>query len=102
LARLFERQLRFAPFGQVAGDLGKADMVAGRVADGVDDDMGPEGLPLLADPPALTLEAVLAAGNFEIALGVAFGLGFGGIETGEVGAEDLAGGIALEALGARV
>ena len=62
LARLLERQLRIAPFGHVARDLGKPQQRAVVVTNGVDHHARPEARAILAHPPALVLEAALALG----------------------------------------
>src|SRR5687768_12703624 len=54
-----ERELGLAPLGNVAGDLGEADEAAVIVADRIDDNIRPEQRPVLADAPALRLEAAL-------------------------------------------
>ena len=47
----------------VAGDLGEADVLAGGVAHGGDDDVGPEAAAVLADPPALLLVVAVLQGH---------------------------------------
>src|SRR5690606_17044213 len=98
-----QRLLRLAPLGYVAGHLGVADQLAGGlVVDGADHHRGPEALPVLAQAPALLLEAPVGRGIRERRLRLAGEAVFLGIEGGEVLAEDLVGGVALEPLGAGV
>src|SRR4029079_4869265 len=42
---------------EVARDLGEPDELAGRIAEGRDQDVGPEEGAILSDPPAFVLEA---------------------------------------------
>ena len=60
-----ERDLRVAPLGDVAGDLGEADQLAVVVADRIDDDAGPEERAVLADAPAFLLEAPVSRGDLQ-------------------------------------
>jgi hypothetical protein len=55
LARFVQCLLRVQAFGDVAGDLGKAENRSIRTADGIDDDIGPEFRAVLADTPAFLL-----------------------------------------------
>ncbi len=70
LLRVFEVALGFVAFGDVAGDLGKADELA-VVVDRVDHHAGPETRAVLAPAPAFAGEAAFGAGNGEVALGQA-------------------------------
>src|ERR1044072_7539265 len=72
LMHLLKLELRLAALGNVAGDLGEADKLAGLV-DGVDDDAGPEEGAILADAPALLLVAALFPGNAQSAERLAVG-----------------------------
>src|SRR5438309_1101541 len=63
LAGLVEFALGLAALGDVAGDLGEADDVAGVVADRVDHHVGPEARAILAHPPAFLFEAALGGGG---------------------------------------
>ena len=65
LLALPERLLGGLAFGQVARDLGKADQLAGRLADRIDDDVGPEARAVLADAPAFALELAFARGGLQ-------------------------------------
>ena len=65
---LLERLLRFLALGDIARDLGEADEVAVLVADRIDDHIGPEAGAVLADAPALLLEAALAGGGLKRSL----------------------------------
>jgi hypothetical protein len=102
LLRLEKGFLGLSPLGQVARDLGESQQRTRRTSDGIDDDMRPEALAILANPPPLGLELAGARGSPErgrrnAALDVLFG-----IESREVPADDFAGGVALEALGAGI
>ena len=102
LAGLFERDLRLALRGDVAGDLGEADQFAGVVADRVDDDAGVETAAILAHAPALRFVLPLARGNLERALGLARGAVLLGKEEPEMPADDFVGTIAFDAPSALV
>src|SRR6202035_4313482 len=88
--------------GEVAGYLGEADEPPFRVVEGGDDDVRPERRAILADPQPLVLEAADMLRNFQLVLRPAPRHRLGGIELGEVQAEDLAGPVALDPLGAGV
>jgi hypothetical protein len=60
-----ERRLGGPPLGEISGDFGKPDEIAGGVADGIDDDIGPKPAAVFADPPALALELSLACRHGE-------------------------------------
>ena len=51
--------------GQIAGNLGIADQIAGRVADRIDDDVCPEAAAVLAYTPAFGLEPAFASRRLE-------------------------------------
>src|SRR5690606_37573468 len=102
LLRALERRLRLPALGGVLGHLGKADQLSVPVADGIDDDVGPEFRSVLAESPSLGLELPFAGGNGEAALGNAVGPGLGRVERAEMAADDLAGAIALDPLGSGV
>ena len=87
---------------QVARDLGEAEEVRRGVADRVDDDVGPEARAVLADAPALVLEAALFHRRLQGAFRQAGGAVFLGIEPGEVLAEDFRLLVALESPRARI
>src|SRR5690606_3410786 len=97
-AGLVERALRFAPLGDVAGDLRETDQRTVVVVDGVDDDAGPESPAVLANPPAFGLEHAVAFGNFQRPGRQAGGAVLLGIEPGEMLSDDLVGRVALESL----
>ena len=65
LLALLQRLLGRFALGQVARDLGKADELAGRRADRIDDDIGPEARAVLADAPAFALELAFTRGGLE-------------------------------------
>ena len=98
------RRAVVGPFalGGVAGDLGEAAETATGVAEGSDHDLGPEAAAVLAQAPAFGLEATLVGGHSEGALGQAPADVLGRIEDRYRLAQDLLGGIALDALGTRV
>src|SRR6185312_3213498 len=87
---------------QVAGYLAEAAQPAFLVAQGRDDDVGPESRAVLAYPPTLVLEAPLLRGHFELHLGLAVLQVLRRIEAREVLADDLVGLPALQALGGRI
>src|SRR5262249_36036464 len=88
--------------GQVAGDLGEAAEGAALVPQRRDQDVGPEPGAVLAQPPAFLL--VLPGGGGDLQLpGRLAGLHvLRRVEPGGVLADDLLGGVALDALGAGV
>ena len=90
------------PLGEVARNLGKADQLAGTVPDRVDDDIGPELRPVLADAPTFLFEFAGALGDFEGALGESFRAIFLGVEAREILADDFGLLVSLETLGARI
>ena len=102
LARLLQCLGRLAPFGEVAGDLGKAQQFAGRIADRIDHDAGPETGAILADAPALRLEPAFALGGVERTGGEAGHAVFLRIEAGEILTHNLFGAVALEPFGTAV
>ena len=73
--------------------------MAGLVAQGRDDDIGPEAGAILANPPALVLHAPIPDRGREFRLRLAMIEVLGGIEDREVPADDLLGLIALDPLG---
>jgi hypothetical protein len=52
-------------FGHVAGDLGKADETPSLVAHRIQDGQRPKAAAVLANPPALALEAAMLPGSVE-------------------------------------
>ena len=98
---LLELELRVAPFGDVAGDLGKSDQPA-VFADRVDDHASPEEGTILADAPAFFLIAALFSGDLQRAGGFAVAtVGFG-IKAGEMPTENFLGRITLDPLTANI
>src|SRR5690606_23308861 len=91
-----------AAVAEVAGDLGEPQVVTGSVVHGGDEHAGPEPAAVLADAPALVLEAAVAQRGFKFVLGPAGVDLFLRVEHREVLADDLLGGIALVDLGAEV
>ena len=102
LARLVQRLLGLAALGDVAGDLGESAQDPGLVADGVDDDAGPEAGAVLAHAPALRLEPALVQGGGERPLRHSGGAVLVRVEAGEMPADDLAGAVALHPRRARI
>src|SRR5260370_41247676 len=94
---LLELELSLAAFGDVAGDLGKADELV-VLADGIDDDTGPEEGAVLADAPALFFIPALFFGDLEGAQRLAVGSVCFGIEAGKLLAADLLRRISLDPL----
>src|SRR5262249_38261871 len=88
--------------GEVVGDLGEPEVLALRIADRRDGDVGPEARAVLAHAPALLLAATFEAGPPQHLLGVATGPLRLLVEDGEMAADDLVGAVALEAGGAEV
>jgi len=62
-AGFLEAVLRLFSLGEVSGDLGEANEFAGRTADWVDNDIGPEAGAVLADAPTFAFEFSLAPGG---------------------------------------
>ena len=75
---------------------------AGCVAQRRDDDVRPEARAVLADAPALVLEASVLRRLAQLELREMLGDVFGRVEDREVLADDLVGAVALDALGAGV
>src|SRR5262249_16758462 len=84
--------------GQVAGDFEEAADLAGFVAQGGDDDAGPEPRAVLAEPPALVLEPARCDGHAQLVVGPAGRDGVGRVEAGEVLADDVLSPEALDPL----
>src|SRR5690606_23781395 len=101
LARRLQRLLGFPPLGDVAGDLGEADQLA-VLANGVQHAVRPEAAAVLAEPPALLLVDAFARRGLERLLWHLPLPVLGGVEAGEVPADDLLGAVALDALRARI
>ncbi len=102
LAGLRQGLLGLQLFGDVAGDLGETQDRTVIAVDGVDDDMCPEPCAVLALSPAFLFEAAFASGGIEADLRFAALPILFGIELREVLADDLVGGISLDALGASI
>jgi hypothetical protein len=94
-----QRRLFLSSFVDVAGYLGEAEELPRAVADGIDDDAGPEAAAVVADPPAFSLELAFVDRGFQRLGGNAVSAVFRGIEPGEMRADDFLRRIALEALG---
>src|SRR5262249_40251480 len=93
-----ELLLRLPAVRQVPGDLQEAPDPAALAVQRRDDDVGPEPGPVLADPPALVLEPARGRRHAQLVGGPAGRHGLGGVEAGEVLADDLLGPVALDAL----
>ncbi len=102
LLRGIQRLLRFAALGQIARHLGEADQPARRITHRIDQDRRPEARAVLAHAPALRLEPALALGPVERDGGQAGLAILLGIEARKMLPDDLALGIALETLRARI
>ena len=85
--------------GQITGHFREATEMAPVVLEGRDDDVGPKAGAVLADPPALVLEAASRPGDFEFVLRPAPVDGFLRVELCEVLADDLLGPVPLDPLG---
>src|SRR5262249_20456339 len=83
--------------GDVPGDLGEPEQLAGLVADRGDDDVGPEARAVLSDAPALLLVAADVCGCGQLPCRLAGGHVGLRVEGREVAADDLAGLVALKA-----
>ncbi len=101
-ARLLQLLLRPALLGDVAGDLGEADMTSLVVADRIDDDMGAEAGAVLAHAPGLFLIFAVAQRGLERARRLAGGAVLVRVEEREMAADDLVRAIALDRLRARI
>src|SRR6267142_4803153 len=94
--------MRLAPLGDVARDLGESQQFLRLTADRIDHGRRPEAAAVLADAPAFGLVPAFAACDVERARrcsGLPILLG---IKTAEVLADDLVGGVTLDALRARI
>jgi hypothetical protein len=92
-----QRLLVLAALGEVAGDLREAPQRAVGVAQRGDDDVRPEQRAVLADAPALVLEAPELGRALELDLGPAARIRLGRVEHREVLADDLGSRVALDA-----
>jgi hypothetical protein len=90
------------PLGQVAGDLGITEQLAGSADQGRDHDVGPEARPVLADTPTLVLEAAIAQRATQLLLRPTRRDRCGLVEDREVAADRLVGGVLLDRLRAAV
>jgi hypothetical protein len=93
---------RGPPLGQVAGDLGEADEVSLRGADGVDDNMGPKLRAVLTNTPTLALESPRALSFGQRQSGYVLGAFDLGVKGREMLADDLIRLITFEAASTRV
>ena len=88
-AGLLERDLRLVLGGDVAGELGEADKLAGVVADGIHHHAGIKSAAVLAHQPGLCLELALARGSDERVLRHVAGTVLLGEKNAEVPADNL-------------
>ncbi len=102
LLALPQRVLGGLAFGQIAGDLGEAEQLTGRIEDRIDHDIGPEPCAVLADAPAFGLEFALPLRSLQGASRQAGGAVFLAVEAGEMLADNLVGAVTLEALRAGI
>ncbi|CAA9552899.1 MAG: hypothetical protein AVDCRST_MAG79-2843 [uncultured Thermoleophilia bacterium] len=99
---LRQRLLRPSPLREISGDLREAAQPTVVVAQGGDDDVGPEPRAVLPHAPALVLDAPHGHGLAELGVRLA-GLDVGlRVEAREVAADDLSGRVPLEAARAGV
>ena len=84
-----QRLLGLPSLGEIAGDLGEAGQLAGVIADGVDDDMGPEAACRPCAPASLRLRTCLRWRRSAARAGQAGRAVLLGVEAGEVLADDL-------------
>src|SRR5262249_28306078 len=96
------RLLGLLALGQVPGDFREAAQLALLVAQGGEDDAGPEEGAVLAYPPALVLEAPLGPSDRQLVGRPAAVDGLLRVEAGEVLPEDLLGPVPLDPLRAGV
>ena len=87
---------------QITRDLGEAAQRAGLIAKRRDNDIGPKRRSVLAQAPALILEAVLLSCDLEFVLGPARLDCVRRIEFGEMLPNDFCGGVALDLLCATI
>ena len=102
LSGSLEGHLRVAFLGDIACHLGEAQQLAVGVANGVDHHVRPELAAVFAYPPALALEPAFTPGGLDGSGGFSASAIVVGVEAREVGADDLAGQVPLDALGAQV
>ncbi len=102
LARFFKLLLGFLSLGDIPRDFRISEQRTVGIADGVDDDVGPESRPVLTDAPAFLFEASLARGRLEGALWLAGFPILVGIEHREMLADGLVREVALDPLRAQV
>src|SRR5207302_2776475 len=95
---LTQSLLGVAPIRDVASDLGEAAQLPVRSAERGDHDVGPELRAVLADAPPLIGDAAHGRGPREQAIGLSVALLIR-VEDRNVPSDDLAGRVALEALG---
>src|SRR5690349_20881526 len=93
---------RHPPLGELARDLGVADQMTRCIAQGGDDDVGPESRTVFSYAPALVLKAADTRGFAQLVFRKPFLNFFARIKNREMFADDLLGGVALEPLRARV
>lgn len=96
---LSEGFLGLLAVGEVACDLGEATERALGVADGGDDDVGPEGSTVFADAPALIFEAAEPLRFHQLAVGKAAQHDLLWVKDREMFADDLGCPVALHPLG---
>ncbi len=92
-----QRLLGLPSFGDIARGLGESDQRAGLVTDRLDHGCRPELGAVLANTPALILEAPLLASNAQRLRRSAGSLILRRVETREIGADNLRRGVTLDA-----
>jgi hypothetical protein len=98
----FQVQLGFAAFGNVTGNLGKADKIAVIAANGIDYHTRPEEAAVLADAPAFFVVATMIGRELQGTRRAARGLVGLGIKSGKMLPDDFLRQIPLDALSADV
>ena len=94
--------LRLAALGDIAGDLGVADQLAGFIANRIDHHAGPEERTILADAPAFLFIAAGLACNRQRPCRAAGGLILVGVEAREMLADDFRRRVAFDPFAAGV
>jgi hypothetical protein len=93
---------RFFPLGNVTGDFGKTDKLAGLIANGIDDDARPEKRAVLPDAPSIFYVVSGLDRNLECPGGLPSCLIGWCVKAREMLPDDLARGISLDALAADI
>jgi hypothetical protein len=92
----------FLAFGQVTRDLSKSDDVSRRIADRIDDDIGPKACSVFADAPAFGFEFPFTCGGLQRKGGLSGYLVFLAVKPRKVLTDDFIGCVPLETLSAGI